>query len=640
MPTSTPVPIISHHSSRASSSTVRSLQPIEPPRTVSLGLRRSIGNDDDDDETSTAASSPPSASSPSNSSDALSQSLDSGGGVDASSPSHASRLTLSLQKLALSTASPPHTSASSLSNLLDPSLSSPTHSSVSASPLDSSPLASTLLSEQLLTLYEQTLHKLFLLRSTERLLSSQSGQLLKALQAEESLLLTLNGTLKRVRHEHKKLLSRILAPRWEVRHHYHMTCMEHSLGHRQPHVMDVAEMLPGHLRLYAIARCHAIVKRTMTSGVMRAKTERNSAADQIKEGYRQLRETRSEMKELTRLVEAMQAKTHLLSSDEEKQRLDAIIRKHKRQLSTISSSASAKQAIKGVLGAGSRGIGSRMGDGPAGWAGASSGMSVGREITLASPTNASSIRMRYLKSLNMAPRPYDARGGEGAEVVNKEEKKRVAESYNNDWKVMMHLFHKLEQQRKRQQDTQGESKDDSSLTSFSPSPSPLPPTPLSAAETHAVSDDEFAVPDGTEGELRIVQSYRKRMGLQTLPQPLSFEDSETAVRDSLDPNDAVVSEKDENEAAVNRVMALGREMAEPASPVQVPYSPGPASPGSMTPPGESTVPGSPIGSPGPGASGRRASSGLGMALGRERRASERNDSERKEERGDDRKVKR
>ena len=274
-----------------------------------------------------------------------------GAAPDAASPSHASRLTLSLQKLALSTASPPHnSSSSSLSTLLDPSLSSPTNASVSASPLDSSPLASTLLSEQLLTLYEQTLHKLFLLRSTERLLSSQSGQLLKALQAEESLLLTLNGTLKRVRHEHKKLLSRILAPRWEVRHHYHMTCMEHSLGHRQPHVMDVAEMLPGHLRLYAIARCHAIVKRTMTSGVMRAKTERNSAADQIKEGYRQLRETRSEMKELTRLVEAMQAKTHLLSSDEEKQRLDAIIRKHKRQLSTISSSASANASYQGYTG--------------------------------------------------------------------------------------------------------------------------------------------------------------------------------------------------------------------------------------------------------------------------------------------------
>ena len=225
--------------------------------------------------------------------------------------------------------------------------------------------------------------------------------------------------------------------------------------------------------------------------------------------------------------------------------------------------------------------------------------------------------MRYLKSLNMAPRPYDARGGEGAEVVAKEEKRRVAESYNNDWKVMMHLFHKLEQQRKRQQDTQTESKDDSSLTTFTPSPSPLPPTPLSAAETHALSDDELAISDGAavtdvEGELRIVQSYRKRMGLQTLPQPLSFEDSETAVRDSLDPNDAVVGEKDENEAAVNRVMALGREMAEPASPVQVPYSPGPASPGAMTPPNESKVPGSPGGM---SESGRESEQWTGSGVG-------------------------
>ena len=259
------------------------------------------------------------------------------------------------------------------------------------------------------------------------------------------------------------------------------------------------------------------------------------------------------------------------------------------------------------------------------------------------PTNASSIRMRYLKSLNMAPRPYDARGGEGAEVVAKEEKRRVAESYNNDWKVMMHMFHKLEQQRKRQQqDAQPESKDDSTLSTFTPSPSPLPPTPLSAAETHALTDDELAESDGSavsdvEDELRIVQSYRKRMGLQTLPQPLSFEDSETAVRDSLDPNDAVVSEKDDNEAAVNRVMALGREMAEPASPVQVPYSPGPASPSAMTPPNESSVPASPW------VAVRVAGEGVVgwvWALGRERRASERGESERKEERRDDRKVRR
>ena len=126
----------------------------------------------------------------------------------------------------------------------------------------------------------------------------------------------------------------------------------------------------------------------------------------------------------------------------------------------------------------------------------------------------------------------------------------------------------------------------------------------------------MAAVSDVEGELRIVQSYRKRMGLQTLPQPLSFEDSETAVRDSLDPNDAVVSEKDENEAAVNRVMALGREMAEPASPVQVPYSPGPASPGAMTPPNESAVPASPLGSAGGVvASGRRTSSGTGCGVG-------------------------
>ena len=587
MPSSSPVPILSHNSSRASSSSLRSSQ-FEQSRTISLGLRR-VGDEDEDSthsagssqtaspidaDHSPGASSPPSAASP-------------------PSPSAASRLSLTLNALTLQ--SPPQTSSSSLSSLL--AAQGPPSSSPPSSP---TPLHPALVSDQLLSLYETTLNKLFLLRSTERLLSSQSGQLLKALQAEEGQLTTLNSTLKRIRHQHKKLLGRITAPRWEVRHHYHMTCIEHSLGHRQPHVMDVAEMLPGHLRLYAIARCHALVKRGITGGVMRAKGERNSAADQIKEGYRQLRETRSEMKELGRLLEAMNAKTHLLSSEEEKQRLESILRKHKRQLASISSNASAKQAMKGG-GSGMRSSGGRgsLGEGLAGAAfGPFGGLGVSMlrgETTLASPTNASSIRMRYLKSLNMAPRPYDARG-DGSEAGVREEKKRVVESYNAEWKQMTHLFQRLEEQRRRKEEL--DNKEEPAITKPI-TPSPINATPLSSLDTLAVSDEELAgspsdsTPlDDPSTELGIVRSYRKRMGLVTLPSPLTFSDSDAPLQDTLDPNEPALQEKDEVADDVNGILALGREMQDPGSPVGgVPFSPAqpsspqPGSPGSPGSPG-------------------------------------------------------
>ena len=339
MPGSTSVPILSHNSSRAIASSVRSAQPADSSlsRTISVGLRR-LSDDEEEDGFVTAAS-----ATTSHRSDVDAATADSAlSAASPPSPSTESQLALSLNALAL--ASPPKP-VSSLSSLLSSSASSSTSPLTSGSAADV--ISPTLLSEQLLTLYEQTLHKVFVLRSNERTLSAQSGQLLKALQAEEALLNALNATLRRIRHEHKKLLGRITSPRWEVRHHYHMTCMEHSLGHRQPHVMDVAEMLPGHLRLYAIARCHALVKRQMTGGVMRAKGERNSAAEQIKEGYRQLRETRGEIKELGRLLEAMNSKTHLLSSQDDQQRLDSVVRKHKRQLSSISSNSISQAGHEG-----------------------------------------------------------------------------------------------------------------------------------------------------------------------------------------------------------------------------------------------------------------------------------------------------
>ena len=57
-----------------------------------------------------------------------------------------------------------------------------------------------------------------------------SGSLLKRLQSEEQSTSSLSTVIKRYKNEHKKLLAKIANPKWEIAHHYHMTCIEHQLG--------------------------------------------------------------------------------------------------------------------------------------------------------------------------------------------------------------------------------------------------------------------------------------------------------------------------------------------------------------------------------------------------------------------------
>jgi len=130
--------------------------------------------------------------------------------------------------------------------------------------------------------------------------------------SEKKLMLTISETIRKVRHVRKKLLARIVSPRWEIPHHYHMTCCEHILGHTQPHVMDVGEMLPGHLRLFSHARRTTLFTKALIYSLARAKAERKNASEKIKEVYRELRRTRGELKEIDRAMASTQDKSHLL----------------------------------------------------------------------------------------------------------------------------------------------------------------------------------------------------------------------------------------------------------------------------------------------------------------------------------------
>lgn len=68
-----------------------------------------------------------------------------------------------------------------------------------------------------------------------RSLAARQGSLLKRLQSEEASTSQLSAIIKRYKSEHKKLLAKIANPRWEIAHHYHMTCIEHQLGSARTH---------------------------------------------------------------------------------------------------------------------------------------------------------------------------------------------------------------------------------------------------------------------------------------------------------------------------------------------------------------------------------------------------------------------
>lgn len=72
-------------------------------------------------------------------------------------------------------------------------------------------------------------------------------------------------------------------------------------SHRQPHVLDVAELLPGHLRIFSLARGSSLYKRALMYYSSKSKSDRNSVSESIQESYKRLREVRKEMKEIQRV---------------------------------------------------------------------------------------------------------------------------------------------------------------------------------------------------------------------------------------------------------------------------------------------------------------------------------------------------
>lgn len=244
------------------------------------------------------------------------------------------------------------------------------------------------------SLYQEAHERYKNLSAAEKLLSSQAGQLLNALQREEARAAKLSATVRKIRHTRKKMLGNIANPRWEVQHHYHMTCLEHSLGHTQPHVLEVGKMVPGHLRLFTFARLGVLIHKSLILSLNRAKVARTTFSEKIKDVYRSLRQTRQDLKEQSKLLDAMRKKSHLLGR-----------------------------------GSGGEGAGPSLGTSRQGGA-----QPLRRQRNQIRGPD--SFRMRYFKSLNMSPDNVEVQ-----KLLQRWEK-----DITQDWKHVMRALNSLEKQ--------------------------------------------------------------------------------------------------------------------------------------------------------------------------------------------------
>lgn len=71
----------------------------------------------------------------------------------------------------------------------------------------------------------------------------------KSKEYSENILNKLND----IEDNRSKLLSSTDSPQWEIKHHFHILSFEHFRGNTQPHLMEIAEVLPKRLEIAAIA---------------------------------------------------------------------------------------------------------------------------------------------------------------------------------------------------------------------------------------------------------------------------------------------------------------------------------------------------------------------------------------------------
>uniref|UniRef100_A0A6U2YV99 Uncharacterized protein n=2 Tax=Lotharella globosa TaxID=91324 RepID=A0A6U2YV99_9EUKA len=131
------------------------------------------------------------------------------------------------------------------------------------------------------------------LRRQERTLQIQANQHMKSMRAMEAQIKAIHDYLTRCKEMHGKMLGSITAPSWAISHHYHMTAIEHTMGHTQPHILEVGDMIRGHLHIYAMANCTTQYRKQAELHLRKANADRTKAADKVKQVYAKLRKVRT-----------------------------------------------------------------------------------------------------------------------------------------------------------------------------------------------------------------------------------------------------------------------------------------------------------------------------------------------------------
>ena len=105
----------------------------------------------------------------------------------------------------------------------------------------------------IINLYISAGNNIISLRKQHRNLSLFAEQLSREGQIRNKLSDCILNTLHNIEEQRKNLLNVIESPSWEIKHHFHILSFEHFRGNQQPHLLEIAEVLPSRLQIASIS---------------------------------------------------------------------------------------------------------------------------------------------------------------------------------------------------------------------------------------------------------------------------------------------------------------------------------------------------------------------------------------------------
>lgn len=127
----------------------------------------------------------------------------------------------------------------------------------------------------IMSLYLSATAHIVRLRKEHRTLCLFAEQLAREGQLRNKVSDSILETLHNVEEQRKKLLNKIESPSWEIKHHFHILSFEHFRGNEQPHLLEIAEVLPSRLQIAAIAHDSALKNDALLRHLAVAQKERD-----------------------------------------------------------------------------------------------------------------------------------------------------------------------------------------------------------------------------------------------------------------------------------------------------------------------------------------------------------------------------